>query len=77
MKTLGLQLIQKYRHPPHVVFRGRRGANWWNTIQEDKVVGGDKAAEAMMLRGQSEAGDQGATVASPCHHTRFLTSQLQ
>ena len=34
------------------------------------MVGGDKAAEAMTLRGQSEAGDQGATVAFPCHHTR-------
>lgn len=48
-----------------------------NTIQGDRVVRGDKAAEAMMLRGRSKAGDQCATVASPCHHTRFLASQLQ
>lgn len=41
------------------------------------MVGGDKTAEAMMLRGQIEAADHGATEASSCHHTRFLTSQLQ
>ncbi len=35
------------------------------------------AAKAMMLRGRSKAGDQCATLASLCHHTRILTSQLQ
>lgn len=76
MKIEGLLLLQNTKKLSSWGLQGC--TNWWNTIQEDRVVDrGAEAAEAMMLRGQSEAGDQGATIASPCHHTRLLISQLQ